>query len=202
MISDFARGWWARLSEMPGPLRTTPRTVANIVRDDPQAYIVAVGSPDYMTAMESDLIDAISEASHPDRIILISRNGRFARGVLAQHLIPSDARLQKRVGGARTSLHVRVARKVLSELNEWDLSAELLQGHYRRVLASSADIPAFDRTRLTDVQVERFIQAELRRSPYTSCTRALRALRDGGQACEQSRFKAFFHRARKVSRAS
>lgn len=200
--SDFARRWWARLSQMPGPLRRAPRTIAGIVRSDPRASILVVGSPDYMAAMEDDLISAIAEASNPDRIIVISTQGRFARGVLGQHLIPSDARLQARVGGARTSLHARVARKILEEVNEWVLGAELLQAHYRRVLASSADAPTFDRTRLTDQQVERFIRAELRRSPDTSCTRALRALRDGGQACEQSRFKSLFHRVGKVLRAS
>ena len=147
--SDFARSWWARLSEMPGPLRRVPRTIADIVRSDPRAYIVVVGSPDYMSAMEDDLLSAIVEASNPDRIIVVSTRGRFARGVLGHHLIPSDARLQSRVGGARTSLHVRVARKILAEVNEWEFSAELLRAHYRRVLASSADAPTFDRARLT-----------------------------------------------------
>jgi hypothetical protein len=69
-------------------------------------------------------------------------------------------------------------------------------------LASSADAPTFDRARLDDHQVERFIHVALRRSPDTSCTRALRALRDGGQACEQSRFKTLFHHVRKVLHAS
>lgn len=200
--SDFARSWWAILSGRPGPSLGVPRTIVDIVRHDPRAYIVTVGSPDYVGAMEDDLLSAIGEASNPDRIIVISTHGRFARGVLGQHLIPSDARLQRRVGGARTSLHARVARKILEEVSEWDLSAELLQAHYRRVLASSAEPPTFDRTRLTDQKVDRFIRAELRRSPDTSCTQALRALRDGGQACEQSRFKTLFHRVRRTLYAS
>jgi hypothetical protein len=200
--SDFSRSWWARLNQMSGPVRRVPRTIADIARSDPRAYIVVVGSPDYVAAMEDDLLNAIAEASNSDRVIVVSTNGRFARGVLGQHLIPSDARLQRRVGGARTSLHARVARKILEEANEWDLNAELLQTHYKRVLASSADAPTFDRARLDDQRVERFIHAALRRSPDTSCTRALRALRDGGQACEQSRFKTLFHRVRKVLHAS
>ena len=76
------------------------------------------------------------------------------------HLIPSDARLQRSVGGARTSLHVRVAKKILEEIPQWERAA-VLRAHYRRVLASSADAPTFDRERLTDEQVERFIRAEV-----------------------------------------
>lgn len=80
----------------------------------------------------------------------------------------------------------------------WDFSARVLRAHYGRVLASSAEAPTFDRERLTDEQVERFIRAEISRMPGLSCTRALRAMRDGGQACEQSRFKSIFHRTLKT----
>lgn len=191
--SDFTRDWWRRLSELPGPVRNTPRSVVDIVRSDPRAHIVMFGSPDYVAAMESDLLAAVAAASYPDRIIVISSRARFAHSGLGPHLIPSEARLQRKVGGARTSLHARVARKILDEVNEWELSAAVLRAHYTRVLASSADVQTFDRTRLTDRQLQRFIRTELRRAPSTSCTRALRALRDGGQACEQSRFKQLFH---------
>jgi hypothetical protein len=200
--SDFSRRWWARLSGMTGPVRKAPRTIADIVRNDPRAYLVVVGSQDYVAAMEADLINAVDQASNPDRIIVISTPGRFTAGSLAHHLIPSDARLQRRLGGARTSLHVRVARKILAEAHEWDLSAELLRTHYKRVLAGSAEAPTFDRTRLSDEEVGRFIRSELDRSPDISCTQALRVLRGGGCACEQSRFKMIFHRVQKVHHAS
>ncbi len=199
---DFTRDWWARLGDMPGPLGGAPRTVTALVKRAPHACVMVVGSPDYISAMAADLSAAIAVAANPERIIIVSRPGDFARGVLANHLIPSDARLQRSVGGARTSLHVRVAKKILEEMSEWEFSAGVLREHYRRVLARSAKAPTFDRTPLTDDQVERFIHAELRRTPDLSCTRALRALRDRGKACEQSRFKDIFHRATKIRHAS
>lgn len=197
--SDYTRDWWRRLSELPGPVRNMPRSVVDIVRSDRHAHIVMFGSPDYVTAMEADLLAAVAAASYPDRIIVISSRARFARSGLGQHLIPSEAKLQRKVGGARTSLHARLARKILDEVNEWGLSAAVLRTHYTRVLASSADVQTFDRTRLTDKELRRFISAELRSAPNTPCTRALRALRDRGQACEQSRFKKLFHEVRDAS---
>ena len=200
--SEFTRRWWAHLGEMPGPRRGAPRTVTQLVKGFPNACVLVVGSPDYISAMAADLSSAISRAPHPDRIVIVSRPGGFAKEVLRNHLIPSDARLQRGVGGARTSLHVRVAKKILEEIPQWEFSAAVLRAHYRRVLASSADAPTFDRERLTDEQVERFIRAEVYRTPGLSCTRALRALRDRGQACEQSRFKGIFHRTMKIRHAS
>ncbi len=200
--SAFTRDWWARLSEMPSPRRGAPRTVTALVKGSPQACVMVVGSPDYMSAMAADLSSAVAAGAQPDRLIIVSRPGDFARGVLAPHLIPSDARLQRSVGGARTSLHIRVGRKILEELSEWEFSASVLREHYRRLLARSANAPTFDRTRLTDAQVEQFIRAERRHAPDISCARALRALRDRGQACEQSRFKNIFHRTMKGGHAS
>ena len=200
--SDFMRGWWAHLSEMPGPRRGAPRNVTELVKRFPNACVLVVGSPDYISAMEDDLSSAISKARHPDRILIVSRPGAFVKNVLVNHIIPSDARLQRSVGGARTSLHVRVAKKILEEIPQWEFSATVLRAHYRRVLANSAEAPTFDRERLTDEQVERFIRAEVHRTPGVSCTRALRALRDRGHACEQSRFKGLFHRTLKIRHAS
>lgn len=199
---EFTRRWWTHLGEMPGPRRGAPRTVTQLVKCFPNACVLVVGSPDYISAMEEDLGSAISGAPHPDRIVIVSRPSGSANKVLGNHLIPSDARLQRGVGGARTSLHVRVAKKILEEIPQWEFSATILRAHYRRVLASSADAPTFDRKRLTDEQIERFIQAEVYRTPGISCTKALRALRDRGQACEQSRFKDIFHRSIEIRHAS
>jgi hypothetical protein len=200
--SEFTREWWAYLSEMPGPQRGAPRTVTQLVKRFPDAYVLVAGSADYISAMQDDLKSAISRTPNPDRIVIVSRPSTFAKGLLGNHLVPSDARLQRSVGGARTSLHVRVAKKLLEEISRWEFSASILRAHYRRVLASSAEAPTFDRERLTDEQVERFIRTESYRTPGISCTRALRALRDGGLACEQSRFKSIFHRTLKIRHAS
>lgn len=200
--SDFAREWWAHLGERPGPTRGVPRTVTELVKDFPNACVLVVGSPDYIAAMEADLGSAISRALHPDRIVIVSRPSGFAKKTLGNNLVPSDARLQRSVGGARTSLHVRVAKRILEEIPRWDFSARVLRAHYGRVLACSSEAPTFDRERLTDEQVERFIRAEISRTAGVSCTRALRALRDRGHACEQSRFKGLFYRTLKIRHAS
>lgn len=200
--SRLTRQWWTRLADMPSPLEGVPRTVADIVGDNPHAYVLLVASPNYISAMEDDLFAAIQASRESDRFIIVSARGRFAAGPLGAHLIPSEARLQIRLGGARPSLHARVARKILEECRTWELSAERLARRYQRILARSPDLPRFDRERMTDEEVERFIRAEARRSPEVSCTRLLRALRDRGCACEQSRFKALFCQVRKTTHAS
>ena len=196
--SEFTREWWAHLSGIPGPLRGLPRTVTDIVRDDPRACVLVVASPDYVSAMEDDLLAAARESKQPDGLLIISGRGRFAAGPLGTHLIPSEARLQLRLGGARLSLHARVARRILEEAPEWKLSAEILQARYRRIVARSPDLPHLVRQKMTDEEVQRFIRAQIRKSPAASCTPLLRLLRDSGRACEQSRFKALFNQERRT----
>lgn len=198
--SEIGRAWWTWLSRVQGPHATAPRSVGDIVREDPRAYILVVSSPDYVGAMEDDLLDAIQHARDPDRVIIVSSRGRFARGILGQHLILSDARLQVRLGGARTSLHIRVARKILEEAGEWALSATLLQARYRRLVARSPEAPRYDRARMTDDEVSRFIRSQLRHDSDVSCTLLLRSLRSSGLACEQFRFRSLFRAAKNGNR--
>jgi hypothetical protein len=186
---------------MTGPVAAAPRTLANLIGGAPQAHLMVVASLDYVAAIEADLMRAIELARDPDRIVVLSTSDKSARSVLADHVIPSNARLQRRVGGARISLHVRVARKILQELEKWDFSAVGLRERYKRLLAKSAPIPIVRRVRLSDEEVGRFIDAELRTTRDVSCTNALRRLRDRGHACEQSRFKALFCRAIKSHHA-
>ena len=77
--SEFTRRWWAHLREMPGPRRGAPRTVTQLVKGFPNACVLVVGSPDYISAMEEDLGSAISKARHPDRIVIVSRPGGFSK---------------------------------------------------------------------------------------------------------------------------
>jgi hypothetical protein len=198
---QLTRLWWTRLSDMPGPIKGVPRTVADIVRNNPRAYVLIVASASYIAAMEDDLLAALQESRHPNRLLIVSTRGRFASSPLEAHLIPSEARLQSRLGGARSSLHARVAKKILEESRDWELSAELLKARYQRLVARCHELPRFDRCRMTDEEVRQFIRAETGRLPGVSCARLLRVLRDGGRACEQSRFKSLFSQVRKIAHA-
>ena len=63
-----------------------------------------------------------------------------------------------------------------------------------RLAAKTADLPAFDGSRLSDDATLRWIASATAADPTLTVTRALRQLRDEGFACEQSRFSELFGR--------
>jgi hypothetical protein len=69
---------------------------------------------------------------------------------------------------------------------------ETLQQHWRRVAKRSPPIMKPNRTPTTDDQVKKFISAALDADPKAKHSRLLRDYREGGSACEQSRFRKLF----------
>lgn len=189
---ELARQWWSALSKAKGPVPRTSRSLADLAKANPRASFLVIASPEYVAAMERDLSAAAGALTDSDRLLIVTSRGAKTNGLLAPYVIPSDAKLQAHVGGARTALHARVARKILKEAHRWELSAAVLQERYQRLVDRSPPVPRLDRDRLTDAEVRKYIEAELRRQPDASCSRLLRRLRDSGRACEQARFGSIF----------
>jgi len=162
-----------------------------LVRQDPKAGMLIIGSADYVRALEKDLLAAAEHLDDPRRLVVVSGHEMKA-GRLGNHVISSDSSLQNRLGGARTSLHARVGRKLLdfAVSSGWDI--EKLRDRYRRMLESTPEANLTERRRLTDDDVRRFIVQQLAKDPRAKATGLLRQLRESGQACEQARFKGLF----------
>lgn len=194
------RAWWRGLSRLSGPVQNVPRSLKAIAQGDDAAAILVVGSSDYIGAMEDDLAAAAGILRDARRLIVVSTPANGMQNGLRSHLVPSVARLQAGLGGARPSLHARVARKILSEASKWELRADILSVRYKDLLTRSPQLKTFDRETITDQQVSNFIRAKRRGDPALSCSRLLRTLRDSGRACEQGRFRNLFQQITEAER--
>ena len=58
------------------------------------------------------------------------------------------------------------------------------------------DLPVYDRTPVTDEDVLKYLLTELRKDSSKAHTPLLRKLRDGGKACEQSRFRGLYQQVK------
>lgn len=190
-MGDQRQAWWAALTRLKGPDRKAPRSIADLVRRNPSASVLVVASAHYVDALEPDLLDAAAALVESERLIIITTPGRMARGPLGPHVIAAQAQWQKILGGARTSLHARLAEKILSEAAD-GLSVEAVRARLERVLERSPAVPQDGRQKMTDDDVRAFIRQALARDARASHTKLLRALREGGRACEQSRFRRLF----------
>jgi len=188
--------WWASLAEWSGPEPGRPRTLEALAKRDPQAGFLTLGSPNYIRAVEKDLLAASERLDDPARLVVVSSRGS-AGGRLDRHLVTSDARIQQKLGGARVSLHARVARHLLEQTPTCGWNVDRLRSTHQRILAAVAEVHVNQRQRMTDDELRQFIAAELMKDPKGKSTGLLRRLRESGRACEQDRFKTLFTEALK-----
>ncbi|HYO53858.1 hypothetical protein [Archangium sp.] len=187
------RQWWQALSEESAPASSEPRSINRLPEKNPHACILVVASSAYVAALEDDLRQAAGVLHRPERLIIISTPSPLANGALAPHWIPSSANLQAQIGGARLSLHARVARDILqrAQTEAGFLDAPRVREYYERLTQRSAPPKRFERTPMTDERVREFIVRALH-TEALSCSATLRQLRDSGLTCEQQRFKRIF----------
>lgn len=185
------QAWWSELANLKGPDRKAPRSIAALVGQDPSCSVLVIASGHYVDAAEKDLAKAADRLVERERLIIVTTPGRMARGPLGPNVIAAPAQWQPILGGARTSLHARLAAKILDEAAH-GLSAETVRARLERVLERSPAVAQDRRQKMTDDDVRAFIRQGVARDPRAGHSKLLRALRDIGRACEQSRFRRLF----------
>ena len=183
--------WWKLLASARAPTSKSPTSIAALAESDPASCFLVVASPHYVLAMEDDLLAALSRVRHPERFVIVTSARSFLNSKLQIHAVHSSARFQNVLGGSRHSLHIRTARKMISECDRWALNAEGLRARYGRLLLRCVEPRQQDRRRLTDREVLRFIRSRVSGTDV-SWTKLLRQLRQDGCACEQKRFRTLY----------
>jgi hypothetical protein len=194
--------WWRDLCAMRSVRFAKPRSLAKLARTTPKAKFIIIASPDYLLAMEEDILATFKSLTDSNQLIIISSNSEALTQPLRDHLVPSVATLQPLVGGALGSLHARVALMILENAHKWDLRADVLRYKLKKLAASSPPLRKYDRNRLSDLEVSKLVRQALKRSPRPSCTTLLQELRDSGLACEQKRFTELYWAVKESIHAS
>lgn len=184
--------WWTRLSDVDGPVRGAPRSIADVAREDSSARFVVIGSPSYVDALEADLCAALEVLRSKERMIIVTGEPGPTDDRLREVWIPSVAVLTHHVGGALPSLHARVAQRILEEAPHRGLDSSALRRRWTQLAARSPALEKPNRRPSTDDEVKTFIRRALGADHKAKHSRLLRELRASGRACEQSRFKELF----------
>jgi hypothetical protein len=191
--------WWEQLMRWEGPCPGEPRSLTDLARAFPESPLLVVASTVYLKAMRRDVELALKRLATPELLTVVS-GGTEELGGVSKQLLPCDARLQQILGGARMSLNVRVAKRILAGPEPWPFCHSKLARSFRRLLAKQPAIKTYDRVTMTDREVERFIRRHLSKNSEMRHSPLLRLLRDSGCACEQKRFHALFRRVEESSR--
>lgn len=185
--------WWSHMRTWRRESGKIPSSIADLAIFEPDKPLIAVLSSDYFRALYEDLLEARTNLSNPDLLILISV-GVKNPGDLSRNLLPSDARLEHLLGGVRSSLNARLALHVLGRAPEGGLLASRLAPKLATLLDRQPPLRTYDRSKMSDDAVSNFIQSSLAVAPSASYTSLLRMLRDSGGACEHKRFRNLCHK--------
>lgn len=191
--SGVARTWWGALCDWPGPSPRTSlhRAIASVARERPNDLFVVCAGRSYVDAVADDLALAASRLSVPERLVIFG-TGECPDERLRCSWVRVPTRVRVAVGGALNSLFVRVARCALVEDHSAHTDAPAAQRVVDRLAVSVEQPIAARRSKVNDEQIVDWIAGELRTEEHISKSAALRRFREGGRACEQSRFGRLF----------
>lgn len=172
--SKAASDWWASLHEGRPSLA------------DEDGRLMLVLSHSYARALADELCQ-LGQRGEPIAII----GGSDEVGGTVR--VPADSKLRRALGGATSSLNARMAAQFLRSCSgPGDWLGELHMRTWNTWAQQNRVIERYLRTPATDKQVRDWIAARRRADPLLSASRALRAFRDAGMACEQARFGQLF----------
>ncbi len=185
--------WWSALAAWSGPEPGSPRSLAQLARQDPGGTILVALSPPYLDACSVDLTEAAASLDIHERLSVICVGGTDGTK-LKDLMLPGDARLQHELGGSRQALNVRVLAHLLRE-HQGPMTRIECAATIEDVLSLQPNLVEYDRKRCSDAEVAHYIRNRLEIDQSISRSRLLREFRDDGFACEQSRFGELFNTA-------
>jgi len=194
---DFgaAQSWWkgACSYAFSGEHRF-PRSLAALALAYPRTPLIVALSADYLNAVEHDLLKVLEHKFFQRYLSIISCGMGNKHGHWNHNLLPCNGRLSATMGGTLTSLNARVARFLFRLPADSEPTVDHLSDLVRSI-ESQTKVP-LSRAPQSDLEVARFIQTRLTKTPPASKTKLLEEFRAGGKACEQKRFGELYKRLR------
>ena len=190
---DASRLWWRQLTSWR--MTSHSRSLKSLARSRSSEPFLVVASDKYLRAIGDDLAGAAKELDNSNLLSILSAGCKTLPG-LNENLLPCDARLQHVVGGALRSVNTRVASHLISTSSSLPNFSKL-KARLTKLMKDLPDLPVYDRSPVTDDDVLKYLLTELRKDSSKAHTPLLRKFRDGGRACEQSRFRGLYKQVKK-----
>jgi len=201
--NKILRQWWNKISGFSLPNNSSPRKISQLLRENSNDKFLIVASADYLSAIEEDLLEGVSRLDSLDNILIITSKS-FSNDKLQNNIVPADARLQCNSNcegncqthlvprGVRGTISAALAATIIKKAKETGFNAQTIKQFVEKRIKESPNLISFDRTRLNDDEVRKFINKESKALPSASCSFLLRKMRNEGLACEQKRFKSIY----------
>lgn len=190
-----AESWWNRLAAARS---AAVRRISDLAAESARSHVLIVCSAAYVSDLESDISEAAEQAE--GRLALVSSAYKRPSPLSANLdavMLKAEAPLRQRFGGSLTGLNARLALAVLGAVAGGGWDVERLRKRVKNWISDCPTLPRIRRCECSDAEVERYIKTTLKSAPST-WTRLLRTFREGGNACEQNRFRKLYRRVERA----
>jgi hypothetical protein len=187
--------WWAALADWEGPTPGQPRRLADLTTGQSDRPLFVVVSEPYLRALTPSLLAARDNMTTPDRLVIVCVGAPVGHP-LVDNILPCDARVQRRVGGALTAVNTRVACGLLHDIPAAEWSPRTLRERLAAWLTELRPHAASVGRRVGDEVVTTFIRQRMVETPDASWSALHREFRDSGLACVDTRFARLFRAVR------
>lgn len=189
---SFYRSWWKGLTENSPFKDANHPTISALMQNRPCEFFIICGSPDYISAIEVDLMNGIEYLKDPQKqLLIITSKGVSPR--LSQYLLKTDNKIAKYLGCNMLMLNIGLARHfvgIFTEKNEKNF--RLLANQLGNEFEKLPEVLTIKGIKRTPIEVESFILSLMKKHTSLSATKALREFRDSGNSFEEKRFRQIF----------
>lgn len=189
---SFHRTWWKEINERSPFNLQHPTSITALMKRNNRDYFIICGSPDYINAIELDIINGLQHLNDSQKQLLIITSKKI-NVRLESFLFKSNQYMAQWLKCNMLMLNISLARYLVKEFvgSKAD-NLHLLSQQLTKKLENLPEREFKKGIRRSLEEVNAYILNLLIRQPGISATQALRIFRDGGNSFEEKRFRVVF----------
>lgn len=188
----FHRTWWKEISERSCFKSQHPTSITELMKKNNRDFFIICGSPDYINAIELDVINGLEYLVDSKKQLLIITSKKI-NNRLEGYLFKTSQKMANWLKCNMLMLNISMAKYIINDFTS-NKSNDLneISLHISDDLSELPEREIKKGIRRSPEEVNHFILKMMHQEPGISATHALRTFRDSGNSFEEKRFRAAF----------
>lgn len=189
---SFHRTWWKEITTRSIFKSKHPTSIVDLMKENKKDYYIICGSPDYINAIELDIINGIEYLVDAKKQLLIITSKKI-NDRLTAYLFKTNQNMAQWLRCNMLMLNISVAKYIVKKFTSNQLNN--LNELSEKLVKELKELPEREikkGIRRSPEEVKSFILKLMDQHPGISATHALREFRDSGNSFEEKRFRAEF----------
>jgi len=195
---SFHRTWWKEITNRSIFKSKHPTSIVELMKKNKKDYYIICGSPDYINAIELDIINGLDYLGDAKKQLLIITSKKI-NDRLNGYLFKTNQNMAQWLRCNMLMLNISVAKYIVKEFTSKQLNN--LNELSEMLVEGLKDLPEREvkkGIRRSSEEVKSFILKLMAQKPGISATHALREFRESGNSFEEKRFRAEFKALREA----